>query len=138
MAASVVIINSIATATPGWGSPTSWKQSLGVALSGASPGAKTLVLASQYPVTSGKVRVQIIGGGTSDVTASFTLSGTDGTGTVDIANVPATKVVNVDSSGLDMVFFFRSDIAITTFTLTPALLGTTKTCTLNWEVAGNA
>lgn len=136
MSASVVIKNSVATTSPGFGSPTVVSQSLGNALS-AGPTAVTTALTSPAVVRSGYVRVQIIGGGSSDVTGAFTVSLTDGTGTVYIANVAATALSDADTTGLDMVFPFCVDINVNSWSVTYTLATGTTTATGNFELVGN-
>jgi hypothetical protein len=116
--------------------PNAWRKQ-GVALSTAtSPLTSTLTLPKT--IQKGKIRIRTSNVGTLAGTFSFSVTGTDGTSTVDLANIPASGSISIASNGneVERIFEFMTELLLTSVSVIATQTGAGGTSTLDWEIFG--
>jgi hypothetical protein len=114
---------------------SSWR-SLSNACTTAGPNVVTLALPGPIQKGIAKARYSNFGGAAG--TVAFTLTGTDGTSTVDLANAGASQTIQTGIVGTEVmrVVHFITELQLTSVTLTTTETGTNGTCTLDFEIFG--
>jgi hypothetical protein len=117
---------------------TPWRR-LGVALTTAtSPLTSTLTLPK--PVQKGYIRIRTSNIGVIAGTFSFTVTGTDGTNSVDLANIPASSSLAFGGTGAtecERVVPFMTELLLTSVSVIATQTGVGGTSTLDWEIFGS-
>lgn len=135
--------NRLAKIFPGFGQPMANDTQFlnqNVALSGTGQQSNTIPSTGSFAptISTGKVRVKVYAGiGTSPTLVDLLITGSDGTNTVEIAQVhPNSAVVLSSTSLFDEVFDFETDLNLTSITIKTTLGGTSPGATMDAEVAG--
>ena len=137
--------NRVAKIGPGFGSPLQndkYFLNAAVALSTTGQGTTTLPSTSTwtapFELSAGWVRVKIYNGtGTSPTLTDLLITGSDGTTTVQIAQVhPNSAVTLSTTSWFDEIFPFFVDLTLTSITIKTTLGGTSPAATMDCEVGG--